>query len=164
MEYALVVNGRMVDGTLTMDVINPATGKVFAQCPRGGCGTGRAGRSRCQSSIPVVGSPGRHPDVAKVSFTDSTTTGRKVFAGGAETMKRLTLELGGNDVAIVLDDVDIKSVAPALFAPAFANSGPGQCRRWRVRRQRPPYARGSAKPCAMPSCRSRQAGAAIPWR
>lgn len=64
-----------------------------------------------------------HPDVAKVSFTGSTTTGRKVFAGAAGTLKRLTLELGGNDAAIVLDDVDIKSVAPALFASAFANSG-----------------------------------------
>lgn len=64
-----------------------------------------------------------HPDVAKVSFTGSTMTGRKVYAGGAETMKRLTLELGGNDPAIVLDDVDVKAVAPALFGTAFANSG-----------------------------------------
>jgi acyl-CoA reductase-like NAD-dependent aldehyde dehydrogenase len=64
-----------------------------------------------------------HRDVAKVSFTGSTATGRKVYAGAAETMKRLTLELGGNDPAIVLDDVDVKAVAPALFANAFANSG-----------------------------------------
>ncbi|MDE2597153.1 MAG: aldehyde dehydrogenase family protein [Sphingomonadales bacterium] len=53
-----------------------------------------------------------HPDVAKVSFTGSTATGRKVFAGAAETMKRFTLELGGNDPAIVLDDVDGNVEAP----------------------------------------------------
>lgn len=64
-----------------------------------------------------------HPDVAKVSFTGSTATGRKVYAGAADTMKRLTLELGGNDPAIILDDVNVKAVAPALFGTAFANSG-----------------------------------------
>lgn len=64
-----------------------------------------------------------HPDVAKVSFTGSTATGRKVYAGAADSVKRLTLELGGNDPAIVLDDVDVKKVAPALFESAFANSG-----------------------------------------
>lgn len=64
-----------------------------------------------------------HPDVAKVSFTGSTATGRKVYAGAAETIKRLTLELGGNDPAIVLDDVDVKAVAQPLFDHAFGNSG-----------------------------------------
>ena len=51
-----------------------------------------------------------HPDVAKVSFTGSTATGRKIFAAGADDLKRITLELGGNDAAIVLDDVDPKAV------------------------------------------------------
>jgi acyl-CoA reductase-like NAD-dependent aldehyde dehydrogenase len=64
-----------------------------------------------------------HPDVAKVSFTGSTATGRAVMAASAPTLKRLTLELGGNDAAIVLDDVDVKSVAPKVFAMAFVNSG-----------------------------------------
>lgn len=65
----------------------------------------------------------RHPDVAKISFTGSTATGKKVMAGAADTLKRLTLELGGNDAAIVLDDVDVKATAPLLFGSAFANSG-----------------------------------------
>ena len=64
-----------------------------------------------------------HPDVAKVAFTGSTATGRKVMASVASTLKRLTLELGGNDAAIVLDDVNPKEVAPALFAGAMVNSG-----------------------------------------
>jgi len=64
-----------------------------------------------------------HPDVRKVSFTGSTATGKKVMAAAADTVKRLTLELGGNDAAIVLDDVDPKTIAPAVFDAAFRNSG-----------------------------------------
>lgn len=64
-----------------------------------------------------------HPDIAKISFTGSTPTGMKVMAGAASTLKRLTLELGGNDSGIVLGDVDPKVVAPRLFDAAFANSG-----------------------------------------
>ena len=64
-----------------------------------------------------------HPDIAKVAFTGSTATGKKVMASAAQTLKRLTLELGGNDAAIVLDDVDPKDVAPKLFAAATLNSG-----------------------------------------
>jgi acyl-CoA reductase-like NAD-dependent aldehyde dehydrogenase len=65
----------------------------------------------------------QHPDVAKISFTGSTATGRRVMAGGAATLKRLTLELGGNDAAIVLDDVNVKEVAPKLFEAAMFNAG-----------------------------------------
>jgi len=64
-----------------------------------------------------------HPDVAKVSFTGSTGTGRKIFAAGADDLKRITLELGGNDAAIVMDDVDPKTVAPKLFNGAMVNAG-----------------------------------------
>jgi len=64
-----------------------------------------------------------HPDVAKVSFTGSTATGRKVMQSAAEGLKRVTLELGGNDPAIVLDDVDPKATAAGLFQSSFANSG-----------------------------------------
>lgn len=64
-----------------------------------------------------------HPDVNKVSFTGSTATGSKVMAGAAGLLKRITLELGGNDAGIVLDDVDPKEVAPKLFQSAFQNSG-----------------------------------------
>jgi acyl-CoA reductase-like NAD-dependent aldehyde dehydrogenase len=52
-----------------------------------------------------------HPDVAYISFTGSTVVGKAVMASAAPTLRRLTLELGGNDAAIVLDDVDVKEVA-----------------------------------------------------
>ncbi|MEH6709909.1 MAG: aldehyde dehydrogenase family protein [Paraglaciecola polaris] len=64
-----------------------------------------------------------HPDVNKVAFTGSTPTGKKIMAASANTLKRLTLELGGNDAGIVLPDVDPKKVAPAIFATAFMNCG-----------------------------------------
>jgi acyl-CoA reductase-like NAD-dependent aldehyde dehydrogenase len=64
-----------------------------------------------------------HPDIAKVAFTGSTATGKKVMASVAGTLKRLTLELGGNDAAIVLDDADPKEVAPKIFAGATVLSG-----------------------------------------
>ncbi|MGH6940606.1 aldehyde dehydrogenase family protein [Hypericibacter sp.] len=66
-----------------------------------------------------------HPDVAKVTFTGSTATGKKVMESVVSTLKRLTLELGGNDAAIVLDDVDPKEVAPKLLAGALFNCGQG---------------------------------------
>ncbi|MGJ5011263.1 aldehyde dehydrogenase family protein [Bradyrhizobium oligotrophicum] len=64
-----------------------------------------------------------HPDIRKISFTGSTATGQKVMASAAQTLKRITLELGGNDAGIVLDDVDPKTVAPGIFEGAFQNSG-----------------------------------------
>ena len=64
-----------------------------------------------------------HPDVAKVSFTGSTQTGKIIMRESSASLKRLTLELGGNDAAIVLPDVDPKAIAPALFGAAFFNSG-----------------------------------------
>ena len=64
-----------------------------------------------------------HPDVRKISFTGSTETGAKVMAGAAGLLKRITLELGGNDAGIVLDDVDPKEAAQKLFDSAFQNSG-----------------------------------------
>ena len=64
-----------------------------------------------------------HPAVRKVSFTGSTATGSKIMASAASTLKRLTLEMGGNDAGVVLPDVDPKAVAPKLFDAAFANNG-----------------------------------------
>lgn len=64
-----------------------------------------------------------HPGFDKVSFTGSTATGRKVMASAAADLKRVTLELGGNDAAIVLPDVDVEAVAGPLFWAAFRNSG-----------------------------------------
>lgn len=64
-----------------------------------------------------------HPGIDKISFTGSVATGKKVMASSAGSLKRVTLELGGNDAAIVLDDVDPKVVAPKLFFAGFVNSG-----------------------------------------
>lgn len=65
----------------------------------------------------------RHPDIAKVSFTGSTGTGKRVMESAAGTLKRVTLELGGNDVAIILDDIEVKDVAPKVFAASMVNAG-----------------------------------------
>ncbi|MGI9590402.1 MAG: aldehyde dehydrogenase family protein [Myxococcota bacterium] len=64
-----------------------------------------------------------HPAVRKISFTGSVATGKRVAAAAAPDLKRVTLELGGNDPAIVLPDVDPKAVAEKLFWGAFENSG-----------------------------------------
>jgi len=64
-----------------------------------------------------------HPGVDKISFTGSTATGRRVMAAAAPTLKRLTLELGGNDAAIVLPGADLDAIAPVLFRSAFRNAG-----------------------------------------
>ncbi|MES2172591.1 MAG: aldehyde dehydrogenase family protein [Pseudomonadota bacterium] len=64
-----------------------------------------------------------HPDIAKVAFTGSTATGKKVMASSAGTVKRVTLELGGNDAAIVLDDVDARAVAKKVYQGAMTNAG-----------------------------------------
>ncbi|GAA3438252.1 aldehyde dehydrogenase family protein [Kutzneria kofuensis] len=64
-----------------------------------------------------------HPVPRKVSFTGSTATGKKVAASAADDLKRVTLELGGNDPAIVLPDVDVAEIAPQLFWGAFRNNG-----------------------------------------
>jgi acyl-CoA reductase-like NAD-dependent aldehyde dehydrogenase len=64
-----------------------------------------------------------HPGVDKISFTGSVATGKKVLVSAAQTLKRVTLELGGNDAAIVMDDVDAKAVAKKIFFASFVNSG-----------------------------------------
>jgi acyl-CoA reductase-like NAD-dependent aldehyde dehydrogenase len=64
-----------------------------------------------------------HPVPRKISFTGSTETGKKVAAAAAPDLKRLTLELGGNDAAIVLDDVAVDAVAEKLLQGAFMNCG-----------------------------------------
>lgn len=64
-----------------------------------------------------------HQDIAKIVFTGSTPTGRNIMQNAAGNLKRLTLELGGNDAAIVLDDVDVESAVGKIFATAFINNG-----------------------------------------
>jgi acyl-CoA reductase-like NAD-dependent aldehyde dehydrogenase len=64
-----------------------------------------------------------HPGIAKIAFTGSTATGAKVMASAAAMVKRVTLELGGNDAAIVLDDVDPKLAARKVYDGAMTNAG-----------------------------------------
>ncbi|HTO53338.1 MAG TPA: aldehyde dehydrogenase family protein [Myxococcota bacterium] len=64
-----------------------------------------------------------HPIPRKVSFTGSVATGKKVNIAAAPDLKRVTLELGGNDAAILLGDIDVKSTAQKVFWGAFENSG-----------------------------------------
>ncbi|CAN5463524.1 aldehyde dehydrogenase family protein [soil metagenome] len=64
-----------------------------------------------------------HRGIDKISFTGSVPTGKKVMASAAGTLKRVTLELGGNDAAIVMDDANLDTVVPGIFKAAFVNSG-----------------------------------------
>lgn len=64
-----------------------------------------------------------HPAVGKIMFTGSTATGKAIIKSSADTVKRLTLELGGNDAGIVLPDADPKGIAEGLFWGAFINTG-----------------------------------------
>jgi len=64
-----------------------------------------------------------HPEIRKISFTGSAATGKKVMESSASNLKRLTLELGGNDAGLILDDVDPKKIANNVFWSRFANNG-----------------------------------------
>ena len=64
-----------------------------------------------------------HPDIDKITFTGSTATGKKIMEGASADLKRITLELGGNDASIVLPDADPKKVAEQLFWSSFQNAG-----------------------------------------
>jgi phenylacetaldehyde dehydrogenase len=64
-----------------------------------------------------------HPAIGKIMFTGSTAAGRAIIKSSADTVKRLTLELGGNDAGIVLPDADPKAIAEDLFWGAFINTG-----------------------------------------
>ncbi|EXJ90736.1 hypothetical protein A1O1_03840 [Capronia coronata CBS 617.96] len=63
-----------------------------------------------------------HPEIHKISFTGSIATGKRVMAAAAKTVKRVTLEMGGNDPAIVLPDADIAKAAPMVAMGAFFNT------------------------------------------
>lgn len=64
-----------------------------------------------------------HPDVAKISFTGSTATGKTILRTAADTLKRVTLELGGKSPTIILDDADLSRAIPLAVNAAFMNSG-----------------------------------------
>ena len=64
-----------------------------------------------------------HDGIDKITFTGSTATGKAIMKSAADDLKRITLELGGNDAGIVLDDADPKAIAEGLFWGAFINTG-----------------------------------------
>ena len=64
-----------------------------------------------------------HPGIDKITFTGSTATGKKIMEGASKDLKRITLELGGNDASIVLADADVEKVAEQLFWSSFSNAG-----------------------------------------
>jgi betaine-aldehyde dehydrogenase len=88
----------------------------------------------------VVAGPGsvcgarlvEHPDVAKVAFTGSTEVGRGIAAGAAQTIKRVTLELGGKSANIVFADADLEAAAAAAPGAVFGNAGQDCCARSRI--------------------------------
>jgi phenylacetaldehyde dehydrogenase len=79
--------------------------------------------------VSITATPGRDsrtifdPAIGKIMFTGSTSAGRAIIKSSADTIKRLTLELGGNDAGIVLPDADPAAIAEGLFWGAFLNTG-----------------------------------------
>lgn len=105
----------------------------------------RLGELALEAGIPpgvvnVVPGPGAeigralaaHPDVAKISFTGETATGRTIMELAAKTIKRVGLELGGKSPNVIFADVDIETVAREAAASVFANAGQDCCARSRV--------------------------------
>lgn len=64
-----------------------------------------------------------HPDIAKISFTGSTAVGKSIARGAVDTLKRVTLELGGKSPNILLDDANLETAIPMAVAAAYMNSG-----------------------------------------
>ncbi|HEX5526813.1 MAG TPA: aldehyde dehydrogenase family protein [Solirubrobacterales bacterium] len=90
--------------------------------------------------LSVVAGPGsvcgkrlvEHPDVAKIAFTGSTEVGRGIAAGAAQTIKRVTLELGGKSANVVFADADLEAAAAAAPMAVFGNAGQDCCARSRI--------------------------------
>jgi betaine-aldehyde dehydrogenase len=90
--------------------------------------------------LQVVSGPGsvagkrlvEHPDVAKIAFTGSTEVGRGIMAGAANTIKRVTLELGGKSANVVFADADLEAAAAAAPIATFGNAGQDCCARSRI--------------------------------
>jgi betaine-aldehyde dehydrogenase len=82
-----------------------------------------------------------HPDVAKIGFTGSTEVGRGVMEGAAQTIKRVTLELGGKSANVVFADADLEKAAAAAPYAVFDNAGQDCCARSRILVERSAYDR-----------------------
>jgi acyl-CoA reductase-like NAD-dependent aldehyde dehydrogenase len=102
-----------------------------------------------EAVLNVVVGPGRvvgqrlveHPDVAKIGFTGSTEVGRGVMAGAAQTIKRVTLELGGKSANVVFADADLERAAASAPYAVFDNAGQDCCARSRILVERTAYDR-----------------------
>jgi betaine-aldehyde dehydrogenase len=114
----------------------------------------RLGELALEAGIPegvvnVVVGPGsvvgrrlvEHPDVAKIGFTGSTEVGRGVMAGAAQTIKRVTLELGGKSANVVFADADLERAALSAPYAVFGNAGQDCCARSRILVERSVYDR-----------------------
>ena len=82
-----------------------------------------------------------HPDVAKIGFTGSTEVGRRVMEGAAQTIKRVTLELGGKSANLIFADADLERAAAAAPSAVFGNAGQDCCARSRILVERSVYER-----------------------
>src|SRR5207253_7471987 len=78
-----------------------------------------------------------HPEVAKVAFTGSTAVGRRIAQLASETIKRVTLELGGKSANVVFADADLERAAAAAPMAVFGNAGQDCCARSRILVERP---------------------------
>jgi betaine-aldehyde dehydrogenase len=93
----------------------------------------------------VVAGPGsvcgarlvEHPDVAKIAFTGSTAVGRGIAAGAAQTIKRVTLELGGKSANVIFADANLEAAAASAPSGMFGNAGQDCCARSRILVERP---------------------------
>jgi len=82
-----------------------------------------------------------HPDVAKIGFTGSTEVGRGIMEGAAQTIKRVTLELGGKSANVIFADADLEKAAAAAPYAVFDNAGQDCCARSRILVERNAYDR-----------------------
>jgi acyl-CoA reductase-like NAD-dependent aldehyde dehydrogenase len=148
-DVSMIIGGERRAAPSTFGVVNPATGEVHADAPEcsreqldeafdaaakaqiGWRADEAVRREVLAAGVLNVVSGGdelgkwmtAHPTPRKISFTGSVATGKHVAAAAAPDLKRVTLELGGNDAAIVLDDADAATVAAGLATHAFANCG-----------------------------------------
>ena len=112
-----------------------------AKLPKGVCNvvTGRG-------DVVVRRTP-RNSDVAKISFTGSVAVGQGIMRDGAETMKRVTLELGGKSPTILLDDANLSQAIPSALVLALMNSGQACAAGSRTRRSQQTTGCGQARHC-----------------
>src|SRR5438270_635638 len=145
MRKQLFINGEWGDavGGGTMDVVNPATEEVIVPVPQGDARDVAAAVDAARNALDgpwaglspgvfnVVTGPGttvgqaivEHPGIDKIAFTGDTTTGRQIMRGSADTLKRITLELGGKSPNIVFADADLDAALRGATTGIFYGKG-----------------------------------------